>query len=377
MKLTKVHLREKKISKGRKSLYLDFYPPIPHPISGKPTRREFLSLYVFEKPTTESQRNQKKETLMLAETIRSKRLLDIQLENYGFLGNKHENTDFLNYFERLARKRQDSDGNYGNWMSTYRYLKEYSKGTLTVGQVDEAFVKGFRDYLLKAPSNKSKKRKLSANSAYSYFNKLKAALKEAYNDRLFVENPGARVKGIKPTDTQREYLTLEELKLLVQTECDLPTLKRMALFSALTGLRWSDIEKLTWREVKYSVSQGYYLRFTQKKTKDSETLPISNQAYKYLGEEGDSDARVFPDMKYSAWTNLKLKEWIMEAGIRKKITFHCFRHTFATLQLSYGTDIYTVSKLLGHKEIRTTQVYARIIDEKKKDAVDRIPDLNL
>ena len=68
---------------------------------------------------------------------------------------------------------------------------------------------------------------------------------------------------------------------------------------------------------------------------------------------------------------------MLKAGITKNITFHCARHTHATLLLTNGVDIYTVSKLLGHKEIKTTQVYARIIDEKKKEAVNKIPSIKI
>ena len=63
---------------------------------------------------------------------------------------------------------------------------------------------------------------------------------------------------------------------------------------------------------------------------------------------------------------------MLKAGITKNITFHCARHTYATLQLTLGTDIYTVSKLLGHKELRTTQIYAKVIDDKKKEAANKI-----
>ena len=114
------------------------------------------------------------------------------------------------------------------------------------------------------------------------------------------------------------------------------------------------------------------MRFTQKKTKGAETQPISEQAFGLLGERGNSEERVFTGLKYSAWHNLKLQQWMMKAGISKTITFHCARHTYATLQLTLGTDIYTVSKLLGHKDLKTTQVYAKIIDEKKREAASRI-----
>ena len=70
-----------------------------------------------------------------------------------------------------------------------------------------------------------------------------------------------------------------------------------------------------------------------------------------------------------------IRDRCMKAGITKHITFHCGRHTFAVLQLSLGTEIYTLSKLLGHRELKTTQVYAQIMDEKKREAVNRIPEL--
>jgi site-specific recombinase XerD len=77
-------------------------------------------------------------------------------------------------------------------------------------------------------------------------------------------------------------------------------------------------------------------------------------------------------LEYSAYNNTLLREWVKEAGITKYITFHCFRHTYATLQLSLGTDIYTVSKLLGHRELKTTQIYAKVIDKVKREAADKI-----
>ena len=117
---------------------------------------------------------------------------------------------------------------------------------------------------------------------------------------------------------------------------------------------------------------GYYIRFRQKKTKGAETLPISEQAFGLLGERQDNDQRVFVGLRYSCWNNIKLKEWMLKAGISKPITFHCVRHTYATLQLTAGIDIYTVSKLLGHKDLKTTQIYANVIDEKKKDAANRM-----
>ena len=152
----------------------------------------------------------------------------------------------------------------------------------------------------------------------------------------------------------------------------LPLLKDAFIFSSLSGLRWSDVQKMIWSEIQHSNEMGWYIRFRQQKTKGVETLPISDQARKILGDEDEPEERVFKGLKYSSWHNVKLQQWMMRAGVSKTISFHCARHTYATLQLTLGTDIYTVSKLLGHKELKTTQIYAKVIDEKKREAANKI-----
>ncbi len=374
---TKVTLRQKGISKGRKSLYLDFYPPIPHPETGKPTRREFLGLYVFNKPKNPFDKQHNKETIHLAEQIRQKRENFI---NKPEIYNEYEKEqlrikelgeqNFVEYFRQLAHKRKNSNQN--NWVSALNYLEAYTKGNLKFAKLNEKFCDDFKEHLLTTKSIKSNKTTLSTNSALSYFNKVKAALKQAYKDGILQADLNAKIKPIKAAETQREYLTIEELNQLVKTPCNDVILKRAALFSALTGLRFSDIQKLVWGELEYIEGQGYFIKFTQQKTKGVETLPISEQAYNLLGEQGNPKAKVFEDLKYSAYHNKHLFQWIGAAGITKNITFHCFRHTFATLQLANGTDIYTVSKMLGHRELKTTQIYAKVVDKAKREAADKI-----
>jgi len=146
----------------------------------------------------------------------------------------------------------------------------------------------------------------------------------------------------------------------------------MFIFSCLTGLRWSDIEKLKWSEVQHSDNLGYFIRFRQQKTNGAETLPIAEEARELLGEQKEPKERVFTGLKYGNWNKTYLKDWLIDAGINKHITFHCARHTYATLQLTLGTDIYTVSKLLGHKNLSTTEIYAKVINEKKVEAANKI-----
>lgn len=236
----------------------------------------------------------------------------------------------------------------------------------------QQFCTGFKEYLLTTPKLSTQNETLSQNAAHSYFNKFKAAIAQAQKEKLFTNDPLENVAGIKQGETKREYLTQEELQKLAATECEMPLLKRASLFSVLTGLRWGDITSLTWAQVHHSEAEGYYIRFKQKKTKGEETMPISKTAFQLLGDRKLPTNKPFGELVYSAWLNTKLQVWILKAGIGKHITFHCFRHTYATLQLSRGTDIYTVSKMLGHKDLKTTAIYTKIIDEKKREAANRI-----
>jgi len=276
----------------------------------------------------------------------------------------------VEYFKQLTDKRKAS--NHDNWVSAFRYLETFTNGNLKFADINEKFCNDFKEYLQTVRSNKSDKATLSQNSTLSYFNKLKAALKQAYKDGYLQSDLNARIKPIKPAETQRNYLTLEELNRLVKTDCVNPLLKRAALFSALTGKRFCDIQKLVWGEIEYVEGQGYFIHFIQQKTKGVEVLPISEQAFSLLGERKEPTDKVFEGLTYSAYHNKHLYQWIGAAGITKEITFHCFRHTYATLQLSNGTDIYTVSKMLGHRELKTTQIYAKVIDKTKREAADKI-----
>ena len=362
-----VRLRKKELAKGNQSLYLDIY------WDGKRTK-EYLKLYLV-KPHTSFDRDSNKKIMALAENIRAKRQTELQNNGYGFFNDFKQDTNFIEYFRTLIEKRKESKGNYGNWDSTLKHLIKYCDVQITFRDIDIKFVEGFKEYLQHEAKTKSDT-PLSKNSQNSYFNKFRAAINQAFDDRIIPDNPVKKVKAIKPDETHREYLTIDELKSLVKTECKYPVMKRAFLFSCLTGMRWSDIQKMKWSEVQKQ-GDGWRVIFRQQKTGGQEYLDINDQARDYLGEQGKPDERVFIGLKYSGWHNIELQRWIMRAGITKDITFHCGRHTFAVLQLELGTEIYTVSKLLGHKELKTTQVYAKIMDIKKKEAMNKIPDINI
>ncbi|GAB4035260.1 tyrosine-type recombinase/integrase [Spirosoma gilvum] len=372
--MIKVKLRRKPITDGRTSLYLDYYPAIPHPDTGKPTRREFLGLYLFNRPRTQPDRDQNADTVALAETIRAHRQIEVQTGAYGFLSKKIQSTCFVAYCEQLAATRTGStkDG----WDSALHYLRDFTGGTLKISDLTIKKCRDFRTYMMQTKSQRNDER-LAVNSAASYFNKFKAALKQAYKDGLISTDLDAKLEGIRLAETRREYLTLAELQALAATDFPaLPVLKQAALFSALTGLRYSDIEALTWGQIRHDPLSGYTIAFRQEKTEGVEYMPVSEQAVSLLGQRLGDNQPILPGLMYSAHWNNKLKQWVKDAGITKPITFHSFRHAYATIQLTLGTDIYTVSKMLGHRELKTTQIYAKVVDQAKREAADKIK-LNL
>lgn len=373
-----VKLREKRLANGNISLYLDIYR------SGK-RHKEYLKLYLID-ATTPAAREQNRQTLATAQAIKAKRQIELQNGEYTFTQQFKEDTPFLEYYRRMCEERhqnKESQGNWGNWKSCLKYLEMYCDEKTTFRDVTPAFVKGFKEFLCNVEKDTHKRtiraerdvfRPLSQNSKVSYFNKLRACINKAFDERIIPVNPLRGIEGFKAAEVKRDYLTLEEIKKLAATPCKYPCLKRSFLFSCLTGLRKSDIEKLTWGEVH---KQGEFTRiiFKQKKTGGQEYLDITPQAEKYLGEPGQADELVFAGFSYGSYTSLELRRWCMASGIEKDITFHCARHTFAVLMLDLGADIYTVSKLLGHRELATTQIYAKVLDRNKQKAVSLIPNI--
>ena len=282
--------------------------------------------------------------------------------------------DFIAYFDKITISNhiKSSSAIVVNWRRVSTLLKTYTNGaTIPFANINVKMLEDFKRFLLSAPQGGGKSGTISQTTASTYFSILKAALKQAFVDEYLTTDLAAKVKNIPPNNVRRNYLTEAELNQLANTPCDIPVLKRAALFSALTGLRHCDIQKLRWSEVQRD-GDSYRLNFTQQKTKEVEYMPISEQAYKLCGEPKEPRRLVFEDLTDAAWISKPLKRWLDAAGITRKITFHCFRHTFATLQLANGTDIYTVSKMLGHTNVKTTQIYAKVVNEKKEQAANAI-----
>lgn len=284
------------------------------------------------------------------------------------------NQDLFQYIEaHLTTLRQHgSQASLDHYSRMYETLKDYwGKRVLAFSEINARLCSGYRDYLLNLPKSGNKKGNISQNTASTYYAVFKAILKKAFVDGYMSVDISSRIEPIRSLEGHREHLTIEEVNKLANTDCDNPVIKRASLFSILTGLRHTDIKRLQWKKVVEESGQ-VVVRLRQQKTKGIIDTPISWQAYQLCGERGNDEDLVFKGLPDPSWINRPLKAWVKKAGINKHITFHCFRHTYATLQLSGGTDVYTVSKLLGHTNVRTTQIYAKVVDEKKKKAAEAI-----
>ncbi|WP_339656814.1 site-specific integrase [Flavobacterium frigidarium] len=369
-----ITLKKKKLQNDKYSLYLEYYKGSTVNLEGKRVHLrdfEYLKLYPYQDPKTANEKKENKEIDTLSEQILSIRKAEYFQGKFDIKNTAKSKRLFLDYFMEKTEEKIDSPKNYGNWTATSLHLKRCISSNLTFEEVDENFVKKVRLYFDKEAKTKSKL-PLSLNSKYSYFNKFKAALRAAFDDGYVSINYASKVKSFEQAESQREYLTFQELQQLVQTDCKYEVLKRAFIFSCLVGLRWSDINTLVWSEVR-DEGDISKVNFRQEKTDGVEYLYISNQARALLQTRQSPVDRVFKGLKYSAVYNNEIVRWCNRAGISKHITFHSARHTNAVLLLENGADIYTVSKRLGHREIRTTAIYTKIVDQKMKEASNLIP----
>ena len=373
-----VRIRTKKLANGNESIYLDLYKDGDRVY-------EFLKLYLIpEKSKADKEANRK--TLELANAIKAKRIVELQNNEHGFKTNTtRSKMNLIQFVLHLADEQLAKSGNkrsyYYTLHSLAKHLEAYAGDKITFTKVNTEFVKGFIAYLRTAMNfnyenseKKSKYEVLSQNTQHNLYKKFAWVIRKAMQADIMAINPLDKIDNTdkpKPEDGQREFLTIEEIKRLMNTPCEDDMLKCAFIFCCLVGLRYSDVKKLVWNDLYEDNEGAIILRIRVTKTKRCEDFPISKEALKWLPERiGSGDEKIFKLPKNDN-SNRKLKHWCTLAGITKNVTFHVARHTAATLNLSLGVPIETVSKLLGHTKISTTQIYAKVIDANKKAAVHK------
>ena len=382
-----VRIRFKQLSNGNQSIYLEYYTGDvirkENYVGGK-RKYEFLKLYLIPERTRED-KAKNEATLALAKAIQSRRIVEVQNDAHGFQNTNKSRVNLLDYLENIGKQSAEQGSrNYARTvLNTVRALRLFRGDYIAFRDVDKEFLSEFTDYLRQMP--KASKYgvlktggRLSNNSVVSYYGTLRTAINRAYKEGIITVNPTKEfdfASKVRQEPSRREYLTLDELKTLINTECRHEIVKRAFLFSCLCGLRVSDIRKLRWCDLQRSGGR-VRIEITMQKTKEPLYLPISDEALKWLPERGEANGSdfIFP-LTHEGTVNDTLQHWAKVAGITKHISFHVSRHTHATMMLTLGADLYTVSKLLGHKNIATTQIYAKIVDKKKEEAIGLIPNL--
>ena len=382
-----VRIRFKQLSNGNQSIYLEYYTGDvirkENYVGGK-RKYEFLKLYLIPERTRED-KAKNEATLALAKAIQSKRIVEVQNDAHGFQNTNKSRVNLLDYLENIGKQSAEQGSrNYARTvLNTVRALKLFRGDYIAFRDVDKEFLSEFTDFLRQMP--KASKYgvlktggRLSNNSVVSYYGTLRTAINRAYKEGIITVNPTKEfdfASKVRQEPSRREYLTIDELKTLINTECRHEIVKRAFLFSCLCGLRVSDIRKLRWCDLQRSGGR-VRIEITMQKTKEPLYLPISDEALKWLPERGEANGSdfIFP-LTHEGTVNDTLQHWAKVAGITKHISFHVSRHTHATMMLTLGADLYTVSKLLGHKNIATTQIHAKIVDKKKEEAIGLIPNL--
>lgn len=343
----KVHINQRPVKGGGTALHLDYR------VGGKRIR-EFLKLYLVP-VKTRADKIKNEETLRLAVEIKNRRIRELDSGELNIASPKKVTAilakDCMTEYAMKMKQKSRS-----NNLEVIQALERFKSNT-RLTDIDREFFRGFMEFLFDQG--------LSQNTVLLYGRILKARVHSAYIDGLIPSMPNLIGLLPKPVLKDIEYLTIEELRKMSLTEAP-DFIKNPFLFCCLTGLRFSDVKALCWENITDNM-----ISLRMKKTGFIVRVPISKNAEAFLPDR-KSNGSVF-NIKTLSYLSKQLKKWAIAAGIKKNVHFHMSRDTFATLALNNGADLYTVSKLLGHTKITTTQIYAKVLDEGRKKAVDAIP----
>lgn len=360
----KVYLRSKEGKNGL-HLYLDFY-------FNKKRVREYLKLYI----SSENRRNQTPidhETLNIAKELLYKRALDIANGDYHPVQheinkNYDKKSNFIEFFfEQYEKKYKNNAPDKYVWKRAFDFFAEFAKGSIKFRDINAKFLADYQEFLLN--------QEISQTTASNYYTYLITTLNMAERYGIIEYNAERRnIKKIKPITSKRTFLTDTELQMLINTPYPaIPNVKRIFLFACLTGLRRGDLVNLKWGNIEFSGDEAF-IYLVQKKREKTNRIKLNDLALCLIGKLGNSGDPVFAFPDQHAFGD-HLKKWADSAGINKNVTLHVGRHTFATFLLNKGVKLEVVSELLGHSDIKTTRVYAKLVDETKSKAIDAFDDL--
>ncbi|MBR1668388.1 MAG: site-specific integrase [Bacteroidaceae bacterium] len=369
-----VRLRFKKLSNNNLSIYLDIY-------ANGERSYEFLHLYLIPEVTPDA-RIINQHVLKAAQAIKARRIIDIANGQAGIgyngqLSRMRIHEYLLHHIEN-SKKTHRGNSYVTSCSNMYNHLAQYlgkRARTLKMRDIDLEICKGFAKHLKHARSYTGKP--LSGVTAYHYFCSFKSMLNEAAIEQAIPTNPVLHMRKNempqRPLVT-KEFLDADEVVRLAKTASTHLQVKQAFLFSCFTGLRLSDVRQLKWRNITKTDGILRY-SITMQKTQEPITNKLNAEAIKWLpAKKGKPNELVF-NLPSTTTIEKAIARWSRNAHILKHVTFHTARHSYATMALMAGTDLYTISKLLGHRDIKTTTIYAAVIDAARDNAIDNISQL--
>ena len=272
----------------------------------------------------------------------------------NFSNNIYGSKSFYDFVDLQIEKLEGklTPGSLKGYHDQKNKLKQF-RPTLQFKDIDRSFIEQYETFLIKKRKNNSNTITKSMKFIKSILNKAK--VEEIIKDNVFDNIPIGRTEG------NREFLTRDELNKLEilyynnKLKANWANVLRYFLFSCYTGLRYSDIKGLKFNDIK---DDNKYISVKMIKTKKPVIIPLIDKAKLLLQQPSFKMQRAFNVLSDQP-TNRYLKEIMKVAGINKSISFHCARHTFATLSKSLGMDYDVISKILGHTDIKTTKIYAK------------------
>ena len=366
-----VRIREKRLSDGNISLYLDMY----HKGARK---KEGLKLYLVPE-TNSAARMQNANTRKLAEQIKAQRILCPPDFKGKEVRQQKKNTSQLTWLEWCDEYiRWSEDCGNSKKMLQHKgvvrkriesYLESRGKKGILLKDVDRDVVSGLFDFMRNEYRNprqiKADGGKLADYTLLLFEETVKAIFNKAVRSDLIASNPiHALTKGERfhAPDKHREFLTPDELTRFLNVETATYNERQVQLafgLSSMTGLRLGDMQHLRWSDIK-DIEGTPTICITQRKTKRAVSIPLNDLAQSLLPpqEESSADALVFHLVKKSDNISKYVRRIKDKAGIEKDFTYHSSRHTTATLAITAGADISAVKEMLGHGSVTSTEVYA-------------------
>lgn len=365
-KKNNVILREKELTTGNKSLYLDIYR------EGLRTY-EFLKLYINNKARTPLERQQNKETYELAQNIRTQRESDLNHKAHGQISPAKKKVSYSDFTENYLKEYQKKDVRMLK-LADSRFKKflvevmpQVKIASLKITEIDKTMMLKFVDYLI----DNSK-----GEGAHSCFQRFKKILKNAVENNIIAQSPADGVMcPIDKENVLKDILSNDEIALLAKTPCQNLNIKRAFILSCCTGLRFCDVSELKYSDIDFETGK---MTINQQKTGKIAKIDLNPTALKLIGEPGDPQTLVFELPSYFGCRKT-VRAWVERAKIKKTISWHCARHSYAVnlLTSEQHPDIKTVSSLLGHTTLKHTEKYTRVVDDLKKKAVNALPDYEL